>query len=81
MTFDSFGTRNDNPLFNEFVDFIENESHENWRYQGMNVELDPTVDFNNENIKIRWFELNEGFNDKVILKTKKEFLNTFTKIA
>lgn len=81
MTFDSFGKRRENSAFNEFVDFIENQPHINWQYFGMNVELDPTVDFNNENIKVRWTDLEEGFNDSVILKNKTEFLNTFRKIA
>ena len=81
MTFDFFGTRKENSTFNNFVDFIISQPHNCWEYFGMEVELDPTVDFNNENIKIRWIDINEGFNDKVILKSKDEFLSMFKKIA
>lgn len=81
MTFDFFGTRKENSTFNNFVDFIISQSHDGWEYFDMEVELDPTVDFNNENIKIRWIDINEGFNDKVILKSKDEFLSMFKKIA
>ncbi|MBR4373887.1 MAG: hypothetical protein IKP49_05935 [Treponema sp.] len=81
MTFDSFGKRNRNSPFDDFVTFIENESHDGWEYYGMKVELDPTVDFKNETIKVRWQDLDEGFNDKLILKNKKEFLDTFSKIS
>ena len=81
MTFDSFGKINRNSPFDDFVTFIENESHDGWEYYGMKVELDPTVDFKNETIKVRWQDLDEGFNDKLILKNKKEFLDTFSKIS
>ena len=39
----------------------------------MKVELDPTVDFNSQNILIRWEDLEEGFNDKIIVYSLKEF--------
>lgn len=81
MTFDFFGTRKENSTFNNFVDFIISQPHNGWEYFDMEVELDPTVDFNNENIKIRWIDINEGFNDKVILKSKDEFLSMFKKNA
>lgn len=80
MTFDFFGERKEGSQFNEFVDFISQQEPTGWEFAGMEVELDPTVDFNNENIKIRWIDLDEGFNDKFILNDKKEFLNLFRKL-
>ena len=47
----------------------------------MKVELNPTVDFINENIKIRWYNLDGDFNDKVILSSIKDFNNNFIKIS
>ena len=81
MTFDAFGTRKEKSHFNNFVDFISEQPHDNWEYYGMSVELDPTVDFVNETIKFRWLDLNEGFNDKIILKTKEDFFTTFKKVS
>ena len=40
---------------------------------GMKVELDPTVDFTNQNLLVRWLDLDEGFNDKIIVYSLKEF--------
>ena len=80
MTFDYFGERKNSFPFNDFVDFISQQSHVGWEFSGMEVELDPTVDFKNETIKVRWLDLNEGFNDMVILKDKNEFLTTFRKL-
>ena len=81
MTFDFFGTRKEKSTFNDFVDFIVSQPHNCWEYFGMEVELDPTVDFVNENIKIRWNDVNEGFNDKIILNSIKDFNNNFVKIS
>ena len=81
MTFDILGNRAEDSEFNFFVDFIKQLPHNGWEYAGMNVELDPTVDYSAKNIKFRWLDLDEGFNDKILLSTKEEFLNTFLKIA
>ena len=82
MTFDYFGAkRNASVKFNDFVDFISSKNQSGWEHFGMDVELDPTVDFKNENIKIRWTDINEGFCDKVIVKSKEEFLSMFKRIA
>ncbi len=64
---------------NNLVDFLES-SHKNiWKYMGMRVEIDPTVDFTNQNLLVRWLDLNEGFNDKIIVYSLQEFQVHFKK--
>ena len=81
MTFDFFGTKKESSSFNDFVNYIISQPHDAWEYSGMKVELNPTVDFINENIKIRWYNLDGDFNDKVILSSIKDFNNNFIKIS
>lgn len=59
------------------VEYLESSSN-NWLYEGMNVEIDPTVDFKNQNVLIRWLDLKEGFNDKIIVNSLKEFKSKFS---
>lgn len=59
------------------VEYLESSSN-NWLYEGMNVEIDPTVDFKNQNVLIRWFDIDEGFNDKIIVNSLKEFKSKFS---
>ncbi len=49
----------------------------NWEYKGMIVELDPTIDFKGNNALIRWLDLNEEFNDKIIVHSLEEFNKNF----
>jgi len=44
-----------------------------WEYMGLKVEIDPTIDFNSENILVRWLDIEEGFNDKIIVNSLNEF--------
>lgn len=80
MRFDFFGERTEGKHFNLFVDYLSKLPHNGWQYMGMNVELDPTVDYKNETVKVRWTDLDEGFNDKIIIRTKEEFLEHFSRI-
>lgn len=83
MTFDVRGnkTESNNPVFNEFVDFIKIQDFCGWQYMGLNVELDPTVCFSDESILIRWTDFEEGFNDRIVIKTKEQFLQNFKKVS
>lgn len=58
---------------NELVNYIENTKNNVWKYMGMFVEIDPTVDFTNQNLLVRWVDINEGFNDKIIVNSLKDF--------
>ena len=80
MTYDFHGTKTTKSKILPLVNFIEKEEHINWEYCGMSVELAPTVDWNNENVMIRWLDLKEGFNDKIIITSIEEFNNNFIKI-
>lgn len=51
-----------------------------WKHRGLNVEIDPTVDYNDENILVRWTDIEEGFNDKIIVNSLKEFNQNFKPI-
>ncbi len=62
---------------NELVNYLENSQKNIWIYMGMNVEIDPTVDFTNQNLLVRWLDLDEGFNDKIIVHSLKEFNEYF----
>lgn len=81
MTFDVRGkkTESSNPIFKEFVDFIKTQDFNGWQYMGMDVELDPTVCFADESVLVRWTDFENDFNDRLILKTKEQFLQNFSK--
>lgn len=81
MKFDQHGIRQSIGKINTLADFLlEAEDLQKWDYNGLVVEIDPTVDFNNNNVLVRWTDVNEGFNDKIIVKSKSEFENLFSKI-
>lgn len=81
MKLDQYGIRQDEQQINSLVDLLlAAEECQKWDYMGLIVEIDPTVDFNNNNVLVRWTELNEGFNDKILIKSKSEFINLFSKI-
>ena len=48
-----------------------------WEYNGLKVELDPTIDFKGNDALIRWTDIDEGFNDKIIVDSLEEFLSKF----
>ncbi|MEE1290602.1 MAG: hypothetical protein UHW86_06175 [Spirochaetota bacterium] len=83
MTFDIRGTKteSDNSIFNNFVDFIKEQDFDGWEYLGMSVELDPTVCYSDESILIRWQDLDEGFNDRIVFNTIEEFKKNFKRVV
>ena len=48
-----------------------------WEYKGLEVELDPTIDCKENDALIRWLDINEGFNDKLIVNSLEEFNSNF----
>lgn len=48
-----------------------------WEYNGLIVELDPTIDFKGNDALIRWTDIDEGFNDKIIVNSLEEFQSNF----
>ena len=81
MKFDFKGNKESRTKIQSFVAFInEVDDLQKWFYMGFEVEIDPTVDFNNENILIRWTSIDEGFNDKIIVYSLLEFQSLFKPI-
>lgn len=63
------------------VEYLQNiDDSDLWNYMGMSVEIDPTVDYRDSNVLIRWTDTVEGFNDKIIINSLKEFKQHFQKI-
>ena len=53
MKFDFKGNKENKTKIQSFITYINNVSDmQKWSYKGLEVEIDPTVDFNNENILI-----------------------------
>lgn len=65
------------PLYEYFKKAKPNSK---WEFNGLNVELDPTFDFKEDDVLIRWLDINEGFNDKLIINSLKEFQSIFKEI-
>lgn len=81
MKFDYKGNINKLTKIQSFISFIERVNDlQNWFYMGLIVEIDPTVDYDNENILIRWTSIDEDFNDKIIVYSLLEFQSLFKPI-
>lgn len=81
MKINQHGTKQSIGQINTLVDYlVETNDLQKWDYMGLTVEIDPTVDYNNQNILIRWLDVNEGFNDRLIVNSLREFNSHFAKI-
>lgn len=79
MKFDFKGNPNQNISIEDLIQLIRNTSDkQKWIYQGLDVTIDPTVDYTNQNVLIRWLDTTDGFNDKIIIYSLLEF-NAFFK--
>lgn len=78
MTFDYKGKFNPNSKILDFIKFLESKDDSSkWNYQGLKVEIDPTIDTENNNILIQWIDIEEGFNDKIIFSNLDQFTKNF----
>lgn len=78
MKFDFKGNPNLQTCITDFIQYLKVvEVNQKWLYQGLTVTIDPTVDYSNENVLVRWLDENEGFNDKIILSSLHEFKTLF----
>ncbi|MBK8442268.1 MAG: hypothetical protein IPL35_02135 [Sphingobacteriales bacterium] len=59
----------------EYFDSINDTA--TWEYYGLIVNLDPTFDFKENDALIRWTDIQEGFNDKIIVSSLEEFQSMF----
>lgn len=81
MKIDAHGTKQINGKINPLIEFLEKtDGKQQWNYRGLIVEIDPTVDHHSQNVLVRWTDILEGFNDRVIVKDLNEFNFNFTKI-
>jgi hypothetical protein len=77
MKLDFKGKERNNTKIHNLIDLLQTSDTQIWNYMGLNVEIDPTIDYGNENILIRWLDKAEGFNDKIIVYSLYEFQNLF----
>jgi hypothetical protein len=77
MKLDFKGTKRRITKIKTLVDLLQSTDIQLWEYVGLKVEIDPTIDFDNENALVRWLDVDEGFNDKIIVYSLDEFQNLF----
>jgi hypothetical protein len=79
MKFDIKGIEKSKSKISDFVGYLKSADENSlWMYRGLKVEIDPTVDYGDENVLIRWTDVEEGFNDKIIFHNLEEFKKEFT---
>ncbi|WP_396156681.1 hypothetical protein [Flavobacterium macrobrachii] len=82
MNFDSKGLPQKNTKITNLINYIIGvKDNQLWEYMGLKVEIDPTVDYSDENILVRWTDIEEGFNDKILVNSLKEFNQNFKPIT
>jgi hypothetical protein len=75
------GSKIESTKIQELINLLDGVTDsQSWNYMGLKVEIDPTVDYNNENVLVRWFDIKEGFNDKIIVNSLREFNSHFKPI-
>jgi len=78
MTFDFKGSPKQTTSIEDFIQLLQTVSDDQlWEYKGLAVTIDPTVDYNHQNVLVRWQDIQEGFNDKIILYSLLEFQSLF----
>ncbi len=81
MKFDYYGNPEPTGIFLNFVEFITKiNDNQLWDYKGLRVNIDLTIDYNEKNVLVRWLDIDEGFNDKMIIHDLNEFNTNFTAI-
>lgn len=77
MKLDFKGTERNTTKIQTLIDLLQSNNTKLWEYMGLNVEIDPTIDYDSENTLVRWLDIDEGFNDKIIVYSLYEFQNLF----
>jgi hypothetical protein len=77
MKLDFKGKERNNTKIHNLIDLLQTSDIQIWNYMGLNVEIDTTIDYCKENILVRWLDIAEGFNDKIIVYSLYEFQNLF----
>jgi hypothetical protein len=71
---ENYKPKNIKPLIEYFQSLIQLPIFE---FKGLMVEVDPTIDCKANDALIRWTDINEGFNDKLIINSLAEFKTYF----
>ena len=77
MKLDFKGTKRNTIKIQSLIDLLQSSTSQLWEYMGLKVEIDPTIDYDIENVLVRWLDIDEGFNDKIIVYSLDEFQNLF----
>lgn len=78
MKIDYKGIKNSKSTIQTLLDLLNKSNNlQLWKCMGM-MEIYPTIDYTHENVLVRWLDIKEGFNDKIIVNSLKEF-NTYPK--
>lgn len=77
MKLDFKGTKRNTTKIQSLIDLLQSSTSQLWEYMGLKVEIDPTIDYDIENVLVRWLDVDEGFNDKIIVYSLDEFQNLF----
>jgi hypothetical protein len=78
MKIDTKGTKSSNYKLSNLEAYLNVVSDEaKWLYFGLIVEIDPTIDYSHSNVLVRWTEVDEGFHDKLLVNSLKEFQSNF----
>lgn len=78
MKFDYKGKENSKSRISSFINYLKDvDNNSLWNYMGLTVEINTTVDYSDENVLIRWTDIYEGFNDKIIFNNLVEFKKYF----
>lgn len=78
MTFDFKGNPNKTTKIDNLITLLKSvDTNQIWVYEGLDVTIDQTVDHSNENVLIRWLDMDEGFNDKIIIYSLTQFEKLF----
>lgn len=81
MKLDFKGTKRANSNIQNLIDLLQKSKNSQlWEYMGLKVEIDPTIDYNSENLLVRWLDIEEEFNDKIIVYSLNEFQSLFKAI-
>jgi len=79
MKLDYKGSERSDTKIQGLIDILKSaKDMQLWEHVGLKVEIDPTIDYNSENILVRWLDIEEAFNDKIIVNSLNEF-NVFFK--
>ena len=79
MKLDFKGSERSDTKIQGLIDILKSaKDMQLWEHVGLKVEIDPTIDYNSENILVRWLDIEEAFNDKIIVNSLNEF-NVFFK--